>query len=44
LVLFPFLGSKAFLVALAGTLVELFSKRIDDNFLLPLVGGLVACL
>jgi dolichol kinase len=44
LVLFPFLGSKAFLVALAGTLVELFSKRIDDNFLLPLVGSLVACL
>ena len=44
LVLFPFLGSKAFLVALAGTLVELFSERVDDNFLLPLVGSLVACL
>jgi dolichol kinase len=44
LVLFPFLGPKAFLVALAGTLVELFSKRVDDNFLLPLVGSLVACL
>jgi len=44
LVLFPFLGPKAFLVAFAGTLVELFSKRVDDNFLLPLVGSLVACL
>jgi dolichol kinase len=44
LVLFPFLGPKAFLVALAGTLAELFSKRIDDNFLLPLIGSLVACL
>jgi dolichol kinase len=44
LVLFPFLGPKVFLVALAGMLVELFSKRFDDNFLLPLVGSLVACL
>ncbi len=44
LVLLPFLGPKAFGIAFLGALVELFSKKIDDNLILPLVGSLVACI
>ena len=44
LALLPFLGISALFLALGGALVELLPKRIDDNFLLPLVGTATACI
>ncbi|WP_448587698.1 diacylglycerol/polyprenol kinase family protein [Thermocrinis sp.] len=40
--LLPLLGSSAILVAFVGAVVEILPKRIDDNFLLPIVGSSLA--
>ncbi|WP_448584741.1 diacylglycerol/polyprenol kinase family protein [Thermocrinis sp.] len=44
LALLPFLGAFSFFVAFVGALVEILPKKIDDNFLLPLVGSALECI